>query len=112
MSGEGVGASCLLLAALKCNFPGFDEPTYFTQYTDGTPARIGTGIGVGDKALTFQDRFGAIVFIETNMDGTPISLTTIEPTLRAIHSSHSITFDGRVPAPSQVSGRCEPVVIR
>ena len=66
--------SCLAdIHVLKCSFDD-DEWMYFTRYTDGTPARIGKAIGVGDKALAFQDRFGALVFIETNADGTPLHL--------------------------------------
>jgi hypothetical protein len=104
--------SCLAdIHVLKCSFDD-DEWMYFTRYTDGTPARIGKAIGVGDKALAFQDRFGALVFIETNADGTPITFTTIERTLKAIHSSHLLQVDGTLLAPSQVSGQCEPVAVR
>ena len=104
-------STCLAdIHVLRCKFG--DLQVYFTRYTDGTPSRIGTAIGVGDKALTFQDRFGALIFIETNTDGTPVTFTTIETNLNAVHSRHLLRHDGRVLEPSQRSGRCEPVAIR
>ncbi len=103
--------NCLAdIHVLRCMFE--NQWIFFTRYTDGTPARVGTGIGVGDKALTFRDRSGALIFIETNMDGTPITFTTIEPSLKAFHSRHLLQIDGKVLAPSHWSGQCEPVAIR
>jgi hypothetical protein len=104
-------STCLAdIHVLQCKFGAMQ--VYFTRYTDGTPSRIGTAIGVGNKALTFRDRFGALIFIETNTAGTPDTFTTIEPSLKAVHSRHLLTPDGRVLVPSQTLGRCEPVAIR
>jgi len=111
-----LGAACAStpclaeIHALKCIFD--NQPIYFTRYSDGTPARVGTSVGVGDKAIAIIDRSGALVFIETNLDGTPITFTTIEPSLKAVHSRHLLQLNGTVLAPSHQTGRCEPVAIR
>lgn len=113
IAGACASTTCLAeIHVLRCMFDKMNQWVYFTRYSDGTPTRVGIGIGVGDKALTFHDRTGALIFIETNVDGTPISFTTIEPTLRAFHSRHTVQLDGTVLAPSHSSGRCEPVAIR
>src|SRR5262245_60891417 len=96
--------------AFRCIFDG--QAIYFTQYSDGTPARVGTAVGIGDQVLTFRDKSGAFVFIEKNIDGTPVTLTTIDPSLRGTHSRHSLGFDGKVVAPSQAAGQCVRVQIR
>jgi hypothetical protein len=108
LAGVCVSANCLAeIHVFRCLFD--NQLIYFTRYTDGTPARVGTGIGVGDKAIAFEDRSGALVFIETNIDGTPITFTSIEPSLKAVNSRHILQSNGTVLAPSHRSGGCEPL---
>jgi hypothetical protein len=97
------------IVAFECKIPGFSGPIFFTWYSDGSPARVGTATGVGDKALAFQDRFGAWIFVEVNMDGSPISLSTIQTNLEVIHSRHILQSNGAVLAPSQSKGHCQRV---
>ena len=99
------------ILALKCSFSNL-EPVYFTRYTGGAPARIGIGPGIGSKAAFFEDRFGAQIFVETNIDGSPITFTTIQRDMKAFHSRHVLLPDGTVLAPSQGAGQCDPVDIR
>ncbi len=92
---------------LKCEIAGVSGPIYFTRYSDGSPSRIGVKPGLGDKGLFFLDRTGAQIFVETNTDGAPITLTTIQPDMRAIHARQVLNSDGTVLSPSQETGRCE-----
>jgi hypothetical protein len=94
------------IVVFECKISGFSEPTFFTWYSDGSPARVGIATGVGDKALAFQDRFGAWIFVEVNTDGSPISLSTIQTNLEVIHSRHSLTLNATVLLPSQSKGHC------
>ena len=95
------------IAVLRCDFPNLNA-LFFTMYSDSTPARIGSGPGVGDRGLVFRDRrTKAMVIIEENGDGIPITFTTIGPDLGAVHSRALIGLDGTVVAPSQEIGRCE-----
>jgi hypothetical protein len=48
------------ISALSCEFDDFKF--FITIYSDGTPARLGTGVGIGDRARIFPDRrTGALV---------------------------------------------------
>jgi hypothetical protein len=94
------------IIAFECNIPSVGGPIIFTWYSDGTPARVGAATGVGDKAFAFQDRFGAWIFVEVNIDGSPISLSTIQSDLVVVHSRHILQVDGTVLSPSQSKGRC------
>ena len=106
-----VSTNCLAeILAFKCAFGG--QQIYFTRYSDGTSARVGTQVGVGDKAVVSEHKSGALIFLETNMDGIPVTLTTIEPTMKAVHSRQLLLPDGRVLAPSQQTGSCEKVELR
>jgi hypothetical protein len=98
--------SSAAIVAFECKFRGSSEPTIFTWYDDGTPARVGTATGIGNKALVFRDKFGAWIFVEVNMDGSPITLSTIQDNLEVIHSRHLLEMDGTVLAPLQIKGRC------
>jgi len=69
---------------------------YITIYDDGTPARIGIDWGIGSKALVYDDpRNNSWVVVELNGVGLPITLTTIMPDGRAIHSSQSTDVLGK-----------------
>lgn len=88
-----------------CNFEGM-SPIVITIYDDGTPARVGVASGVGDKAAVHFDRYsGAVVIVESNIPGIPITMTTINRDGRAVHSRHVINADGWF-APSQTRGTC------
>src|SRR3954454_11546937 len=74
------------IIVFKCEFPGVPG-WHFTIYDDGTPARVGTGPGVGDQGSVVRDkRTGAMVIIEKNGDDFPITFTTISPSGDAVHS--------------------------
>jgi hypothetical protein len=89
-----------------CTIEGMRGPLVITIYDDGTPARIGVASGVGDMATIHVDRrSGVIVAVETNIDGIPITMTTINRDGKAIHSRQLIDRDGWF-APSQSSGTC------
>jgi hypothetical protein len=94
-------SACLAdIIILKCDFRGFGgRPIYFTRYSDGSPSRIGISPGIGDRALFFSDRSGAQIFVEINIDGSPITFTTIQPNMRAIHARQVLTLDGTVLSP-------------
>ena len=99
------------ITVLRCSFENMNE-IYFTFYSDGTPTRVGRSTGIGSRANTITDnRTGAFVVIELNMEDIPISMTTISPDLSAVHSRQSIYLDGSVQAPSQGRGKCEWVPI-
>jgi hypothetical protein len=77
-----------------------------TNLDDSQHARIGISPGIGDRAIVFTDRMGALVFVELNIDGTPIGLLTVQKNMRVIKSSRSIDPLGTVLAPSQHAGVC------
>ena len=77
------------ILALKCSFSNL-EPVYFTRYTDGAPARVGIGPGIGSKAAFFEDRFGAQIFVETNIDGRSISYEFVASYLRDVFRRYDI----------------------
>ncbi|NQV80918.1 MAG: hypothetical protein HQ495_10220 [Alphaproteobacteria bacterium] len=88
----------------------FRDQLYITVYDDGTPARIGTQWGIGNKALVYADPLNdAWVVVELNTDGLPDTLTTIMPDGRAIHSRHTIDVFGLVLVPSQTEISCRRV---
>ena len=96
------------ITVLRCAFGDFK--LFITRYDDGTPARIGTAPGIGDRAQAILDRrTGTWVFVEVNTDAIPVTLTTIQPDMRAIHSRHTIGPLGEVGAPSQQVGKCERI---
>lgn len=99
------------ITILRCSFPGM-EAVFFTRYSDDTPARVGVKPGIGNRAHYFEDRFGAQVFVEVNTDGTPVTMTTIERSLGAVHSRQYITPDGSVLAPLQMKGKCQLEKVR
>lgn len=90
----------------SCTIEGMRGPLIITIYDDGTPARIGTALGIGDKADVYFDRLsGAVVVVEKNGGGLPITLTTINRDGRVVHSRQVINNDGWF-APSQSTGAC------
>jgi hypothetical protein len=96
---------------LKCKIDGFNENIFITtkpdtNINDGEYARIGISPGIGDRAIVFPDRMGAVAFVELNADGTPIGLLTVQKNMRVINSSQSIDPFGTVLAPSQSGGVC------
>ena len=95
------------IIAFECNLPSITGRIFFTWYSDGTPARVGNAPGIGDKALAFQDRFGAWIFVELNMDGSPISLSTIQRNMEVVHSRHVLQIDGNIVLPTQSKGTCK-----
>lgn len=98
------------IVVLQCKFESLNF--FVTRYSDGSPARIGTTPGLGDRAQAISDhRTGAWVFVEVNTDGIPITLTTVAPDFAAVHSRHTIGPFGEVLAPSQERGKCERVPI-
>lgn len=94
------------IIAFECAVPDMSR-LVFTYYSDGTPARVGVSTGVGNKALTWKDRFGAWVFVEVNTDGSPVTMSTIQTNLEIIHSRHLLLPTGDVLQPSQSKGRCK-----
>jgi len=95
------------IKALRCRFDGLEF--FITMYDDGSPTRLGTSVGVGDRARVYPDRrTGALVIVEENADSTPITMTTIQPDHAAVHSRHVIGLAGDVVAPQQLQGRCSP----
>jgi hypothetical protein len=99
------------ISVLRCQFDG-SFSVFITTYSDGTPARIGTGPGIGDRAHAIHDRrTGARVFVEVNTDDIPTTLTTVQPDLKAIHSRHLIGPYGEVAVPSQQRGKCERITL-
>ena len=94
------------IVVLRCQFA--DVGLFITIYDDGAPARIGTGPGVGSRATVMRDpRNGAWIVVEMNLDNLPITLTTIQPEMQAVHSRHVIELDGTVRVPSQMRGTCK-----
>jgi hypothetical protein len=85
---------------------------FITIYDDGSPARLGTSIGIGDRARAYSDtRTGALVVVEVNTDGIPTTITTIQPDRKAFHSRHLIGPFGEVMAPEQRIGQCNQVAL-
>lgn len=100
-----------LADVLRCKIEGYREDIYITtspdtNLNDGQYARIGVSPGIGDRAIVFADRIGAVAFVELNTDGTPIGLLTVQKDMRVIKSNQSIDLSGIVPAPSQSAGVC------
>jgi hypothetical protein len=100
-----------LADVLRCKIEGYNEDIYITtsphtNLDDGQYARIGISPGIGDRAIVFVDRMGALVFVELNIDGTSIGLLTVQKNMRVIKSSQSIDPFGTVLAPSQHAGVC------
>src|SRR6476646_8855981 len=96
---------------LRCKIEGYNEDVFITtspdtNSNDGQYARIGISPGIGDRAIVFADRMGAVAFVELNTDGTPIGLLTVQKNLRVVKSNHSIDPTGMVFAPSQNAGVC------
>jgi len=96
---------------LKCKIEGYNETIFIatppdTNQSDGQYARIGISPGIGDRAIVFPDRMGAVAFVELNTDGTPIGLVTVQKNMRVIKSSQFIDSSGTVLAPSQSVGGC------
>jgi hypothetical protein len=50
------------VSVLRCEFNG-GFSAFFTHYSDGTPARIGTAPGVGDRAHAIHDRAPILGFL-------------------------------------------------
>ena len=99
------------LGAIKAKGGGPFE-FFVTIYSDGTPTRIGTAIGVGGKAQTWFDKpTGATVVLEFNTDGIPDTLTTISQDLTFIHSRHLLAIPVGALVPQQITGKCERVAI-
>ena len=99
------------ITAQRCSFETLKD-VYFTFYSDGAPTRVGTSIGIGNRATTIVDKLsGAVVIIEVNTDNIPVTLTTISPDMNAIHSRHLLAWDGSTIAPSQGRGNCMPVPV-
>jgi hypothetical protein len=99
------------ITAQQCSFENLKE-LYFTFYSDGTPTRVGTSVGIGNRATAIVDGIsGAVVVIEVNTDKIPITLTTISPDMSAVHSRQLLSTDGSIGAPSQGRGKCVPVPI-
>lgn len=107
LSGSTLGANAKIIA-FQCSLPNMN-PLVFTLYSDGTPARVGTATGVGSKASATRDKFGALVFVEMNNDGTPVSFSTIQKNMEIIHSRHLLLLDGSILSPSQNKGRCSKI---
>jgi hypothetical protein len=100
-----------LADVLKCKVEGYNEDLYITtspdtNLNDGQYARIGISPGIGDRAIVFADRMGAVVFVELNTDGTPIGLLTVQKNMRVIKSNQTIDPFGTVLTPSQSTGVC------
>jgi hypothetical protein len=94
------------IIVLKCDFA--DMPIYFTIYDDGTPVRVGVGPGVGGRAQLFRNpRNRTIVIVEQNLDGIPVTFTTITGSLEAVHSRALIDITGEIVSPSQSAGQCK-----
>jgi hypothetical protein len=97
------------ILALQCSFSNLGQ-TFITIYDDGTPARIGVKTGVGNKAKVMIDELSkSIALIEMNVDGFPITLTTINPKMEAVHSRQIIDRVGEIAAPSQGTGKCQKI---
>jgi hypothetical protein len=100
------------ITVLKCSFATIKD-LYYTMYSDGAPTRVGTGIGIGNKSVVVRDNMSdALVIIENNTTGIPITITTVSPDLTAVHSRHLIDLGGKLSAPSQGKGTCKYVPVR
>jgi hypothetical protein len=98
------------IVVLRCGFAEMERPIFITKSDDETPSRVGIAPGVGDRAyVSIDPRSGAWTAVEINPNNLPITFTTIQPDLEAVHSRHVLWPDGTVPSPSQQRGRCERV---
>jgi hypothetical protein len=100
-----------LADVLRCKIEGYSEDVFITtspdtNQNDGEYARIGISPGIGNRAIVFADRMGAVAFVELNGDGTPVGLLTVQKNMRVIKSRQSIDLSGMVVAPSQSAGVC------
>jgi len=110
----GARQAVAAISVLACQFTGVGrDPMYVTIYDDGSPARIGGGVGVGSRALIYFDGLtGATVVVELNLDGIPITLTTVNRGGDAVHSRHVLSVPEGVRVPSQTLGQCEQSATR
>lgn len=102
-----VGAQMLaptfsLADVLRCKIEGYNEDIFIatspdTNQNDGQYARIGISSGIGNRAIVFADRMGAVAFVLLNTDGTPIGLLTDQKNTRVIKSSQAIDPSGTIP---------------
>jgi hypothetical protein len=98
------------IVVLECDFATLNM--FITIYDDGTPARIGTKPGVGNRASVNRDpRNGAWIAVEVNIDNVPITFTTVQPNMQALHSRHVLGLRGEVVAPSHTGGKCKRVAL-
>jgi hypothetical protein len=96
-----------LITVMRCEIRGIEKPMFITEYSDGSPARVGTAAGTGNRADVFRDpRSQAFVVVELNTDFLPDTLTTVQADGRAVHSRHAINVEGKIVAPSQAWGMC------
>ena len=100
-----------LADVLKCKLEGYSEDVFITtspdtNQNDGAYARIGVSPGIGNRAIVFADRMGAVAFVELNTDGTPVGLLTVQKDMRVIRSRQAVMPSGLVLAPSQSAGVC------
>jgi len=97
---------------LRCGFAEMERPIFITKSDEEMPSRIGMAPGIGDRAyIGIDPRNGAWTAVEVNADNLPITFTTIQPDLQAIHSRHVLWPDGTVVSPSQQRGRCERIAL-
>jgi hypothetical protein len=110
----GAGTSAPALAGqheadvLHCTFK--DGFQFFIATAGDNSARIGVQPGIGDKGVTVYDPANnrARVVIEFNGVDMPVTMTSIQGDGVAVHSRQSIGIDGKLIAPSQQTGQCDP----
>ena len=95
---------------LKCKIDDYSENIFITtppdtNSNDGQYARIGVSPGLGNRAMVVADRSGATVFVELNVDGTPIGLISVQKDMQVIKTLHTI-LNGEVFAPTRNKGLC------
>src|SRR6476619_7001174 len=100
-----------LADVLRCKIEGYSADVFITtspdtNQNDGAYARIGISPGIGNRAIVFADRLGAVAFVELNTDGTPVGLLTVQKDMRVIRSRQAVMPSGLVLAPSQSAGVC------
>jgi hypothetical protein len=45
-----------LITVMRCEIRGIEKPMFITEYSDGSPARVGTAAGTGNRADVFRDQ--------------------------------------------------------
>ncbi|WP_404380509.1 hypothetical protein [Caenispirillum salinarum] len=89
----------------RCSFDTL--PDLYIRMSEPDRVRVGLAPGIGNRGTVVRTD-AALVVIENDRAGTPITFTTIlRPSLRAVHSRHVVDMGSVIPA--QGKGACEIV---